>query len=160
MTSSGRAADRDALVLRHQASSDLVTRDLHDILQLRSDVFVVEQECVYPDVDGRDLEPETRHLWLEDSTQQGVSRIAAYVRVLQNNGARQIGRVVTHPQWRRQGLAADLVRVVLAEVAGPWTLEAQSHLADYYASLGFDVCGPEYIEDGIPHVPMRREVTA
>lgn len=148
----------------HRAAAELTVQALHDILQLRTDVFVVEQECAYPEVDGRDLEPGTRHLWFEEEAlapaAERRSNIVAYLRVLDDGSARRIGRVVTRPDCRGRGLAAQLVHAAVAAVPGPWTLESQSHLVHFYEGLGFTVTGPEYLEDGIPHVPMRREMSA
>lgn len=132
--------------------SELTTIDLHDILRLRGNVFVAEQECAYPDVDGRDTEPATRHHWIErDGT------IAAYARTLgEPTGATRIGRVVTAPQYRGNGLAARLVDVIVAATDGTIVLDAQLQLVDWYERLGFEVDGDEFVEDGIPHVPMSR----
>ena len=76
---------------------------------------------------------------------------------MDDGGARRIGRVVTRSDARGQGLAGVLVDHVIATAAPPWVLDAQSHLADWYAARGFAVTGPEYVEDGIPHIPMRRD---
>ena len=125
------------------------------LLRLRVDVFVVEQQCPYAEIDGRDDEPATRHVWWAETG----GRPVAYVRVLDEGGARRIGRVVTARERRGEGLAAVLVRHVLASSDGPWVLDAQAHLAAWYRGLGFSVTGPEFLDDGIPHVPMRRAVT-
>lgn len=128
---------------------------LYRILQLRSQVFVVEQDCAYLDLDGRDLEPGCRQLWVEEG-----GAVVAVARVLPEPaaGATRIGRIVTAPGARGRGLAGQLIRHALATAPGPWVLDAQAHLAEWYATFGFSVCGPEYVEDGIPHVPMRREI--
>ena len=125
------------------------------LLRLRVDVFVVEQQCPYAEIDGRDDEPATRHVWWAEPG----GRPVAYVRVLDEGGAHRIGRVVTARERRGEGLAAVLVRHVLASSDGPWVLDAQAHLAGWYRGLGFSVTGPEFLDDGIPHVPMRRAVT-
>ena len=127
---------------------------LYGILKLRSDVFVVEQECAYPDIDGRDVEPDALHLWSEAD-----GEVAAYLRVLNGPpaGASRIGRVVTAPSARSQGLGAALVHKALAETMGPVVLDAQSYLVDWYRALGFRVIGDEYLDDGIPHTPMKLE---
>jgi ElaA protein len=129
---------------------------LYAILRLRTDVFVVEQECPYPELDGRDLEPDARQLWIE---QDGV--VVATLRLLKDDGEARIGRVATAPSARGTGLAAMLVRHALELVAAddPGTeivLDAQTYLADWYERFGFRRDGDEYVEDGIPHVPMRR----
>lgn len=120
---------------------------------LRSAVFVVEQDCPYLDLDGRDLEASTLHLWVEH---EGVP--VATLRLLDDGEALRIGRVATAEPARGQGLAASLVRAAL-EVAGERTvvLDAQSHLADWYAGFGFAPSGRGFLDDGIPHTPMRRD---
>jgi ElaA protein len=141
----------------HVASfADLDARKLHDLLRLRIDVFVVEQECPYPELDGRDVEPGTRHLWLE---QDGSP--VAYLRILADpGGVERIGRVVVAKEARGDGHAGRLMAEALTVVGHrPCVLEAQSHLAGFYARYGFAVIGPEYVEDAIPHLPMRRDPT-
>lgn len=142
----------DGLVLRLATAEQLTAAELHDILRLRVDVFVVEQACPYPELDGRDLEPGTRHLWLEDHD----GRIASYVRILDHEDGIRIGRVVTAGWARGRGLAARLIREALGRWPGQAVLFAQSHLGAFYQRLGFHEDGPEFIEDGIPHLPMRR----
>ena len=138
----------------HDRSIDeLAPRVLYAILQLRSQVFVVEQTCVFLEPDGRDLEPACRHLWVEG---EGGDVLAA-ARVLDDGGARRIGRIVTADAHRRRGLGGRLVEHYLARYPGPWVLDGQAHLAGWYRRFGFEVSGPEYLDDGILHVPMRRE---
>ena len=141
--------------VRHAAWSDLDPVTLHELVRLRVDVFVVEQECPYPELDGRDVEPGTEHVWLAS----GDVPVAAYLRVLSEpDGSRRIGRVVTAPAARGAGLGAVLVADVLDRHGdAPLVLDAQAHLQGWYARFGFGVDGPEFVEDGIPHVPMRRE---
>lgn len=134
------------------AFADLDPSTLYGILRLRNLVFVVEQRCAYLDIDGRDLEPETRHCWIPFADE-----IGAYLRVVTDQGRlRRIGRVVTAPPARGQGFAARLVRHALTVADGPAVLDAQSQLAEWYARLGFEQDGPEFVEDGIPHIPMRK----
>ena len=135
-----------------RAGPDLTTAELHDLLRLRVDVFVVEQECAYPEVDGRDLLATTHHAWVEID-----GEIAASLRLLFDHEPPQIGRVVTHPQFRGQRLAEQLLADAhgRAGAAGSF-LEAQSYLVEWYGRHGWEPCGDEFIEDGIPHVPMRR----
>jgi ElaA protein len=140
--------------LYDRAFADLDAPTLYALLRLRSDVFVVEQACPYPELDGRDTEPTTRHLWLADDPATPLS----YVRLLTDpDGSARIGRVCTAATARGQGLSRRLINVAL-DLAGdrPCVLDAQSYLVDYYRSFGFTVAGAEYVEDGIPHVPMRR----
>lgn len=124
------------------------------MLTLRSDVFVVEQACAYADPDERDADPGTRHVWL--APEGRPTEVAAYLRVLvEPAGGWRVGRVVTAPAWRGSGLAARLVGHVLAARQGPVVLDAQAHLQGWYERLGFAVAGAPFVEDGIPHVPMR-----
>ncbi|MEV4384778.1 GNAT family N-acetyltransferase [Micromonospora sp. NPDC049580] len=141
--------------IRAASFADLDARTFHDLLKLRIDVFVVEQNCPYPELDGRDVEPGTRHLWLTDG-----GAPLAYLRILADpDGAARIGRVVVAPQARGGGQAGRLMTAALDLVGNrPCVLEAQSHLVDFYARYGFAVSGPEYVEDDIPHTPMRRKV--
>ncbi|MER7798074.1 GNAT family N-acetyltransferase [Microbacterium sp. NPDC096154] len=141
---------------RSAPTSDIPPLVLYAILRLRVDVFVVEQECPYPELDGRDVEPTAVQLWaLEEDD------VVATLRVLhdpQGRGDdRRIGRVATASRARGRGLAAELMRRALTLCEGRTVrLDAQSHLATWYARFGFEVEGPEFIEDGIPHVPMVR----
>lgn len=127
---------------------------LYDLLRLRVDVFVVEQECAYPELDGRDIEPTTLHLWIE-----AAGAPVSVVRTLVDpDGKRHLGRVATHRDHRGRGYAARLIREGLAQLAPhPVHIGAQAHLEDWYAGFGFTRCGPDYLEDGIPHLPMRHE---
>jgi ElaA protein len=131
---------------------DLDTTTLYAILRLRSEIFVVEQECAYADPDGRDTEPGTRHLWVERD-----GEIRAYLRILDDHGVERIGRVLTAPAARGAGLAARLMTEAL-EIIGnrPSVLSAQAHLAAFYGRFGYQPNGPGFLEDGIPHVPMLR----
>ena len=141
---------------------ELTTTELYELLRLRCDVFVVEQACAYPELDGRDTEPATGHHWITDEAADAVAGepvIVAYLRTLvEGDGTTRIGRVVTAPSARGRGLAALLVEHVGTVTAGPITLDAQSYLTDWYRDLGYEVDGPEFVEDGIPHVPMRRRM--
>jgi ElaA protein len=140
---------------------EVAPRDLHDVLRLRSEVFVVEQACLFLEIDGRDAEPTTRLLWVRDE----AGALAATARLLHEGGDTwSIGRVVTRPDLRSTGIAARLLTEAIgaAEALGSTAIDlgAQSHLAPWYGRFGFEICGPEYVEDGIPHVPMRRLAAA
>lgn len=139
--------------------SDLGKEQLYAILQLRTEVFVVEQKCTYQDVDGQDLEGDTYHLmaWEGD-------RLVAYLRLLDpvsQGGDVVIGRVVVAPEARGKGLGHDLMANALKEAEKHWPempvyLSAQAHLQDYYGRYGFVVAGEEFLEDDIPHIGMRK----
>jgi ElaA protein len=136
----------------HTAAFDeLDPRTAYLLWQLRERVFVVEQECPYLDLDGRDLEPGTRHLWAEED-----GRPVAYLRLLEDAEGMRIGRVLVDVGHRGRGLAQQLMKAALDVVEGrPCRLDAQSYLVGWYRGLGFEPCGDEFVEDGIPHVPMR-----
>jgi ElaA protein len=140
-------------LLRTARFAELTPFEVYALCRLRVDVFVVEQECPYPELDGRDVEPATVHLWAEVD-----GEVAATIRVLDDGATRAIGRVATAPAARGQGLAARLIEAGIAMCEGvPVTLGAQAHLKGWYERFGFRRSGPGYVEDGIPHVPMRRE---
>ncbi len=139
--------------------SDLGKEQLYAVLQLRTEVFVVEQKCPYQEVDGLDLEADTCHLmgWRDD-------RLTAYLRLLDpasQGGDVVIGRVVIAPQARGLGLGHKLMAQALKHAAKLWPqqpiyLSAQAHLQGYYARYGFEAVGEAYLEDGIPHIRMRK----
>ncbi len=130
----------------------LDSRTAYAVWRLRQQVFVVEQDCPYPDLDGRDLEPDTRHVVLQDGDD-----VLGYARVLDDRDVWRIGRVVLLSTARGRGLADALMTTALQVCGGrDVVLDAQSPLADWYAGFGFEVTGPEFVEDGIPHLPMRR----
>ncbi|HWH86701.1 MAG TPA: GNAT family N-acetyltransferase [Pseudomonas sp.] len=139
--------------------SDLGKEQLYALLKLRSDVFVVEQKCAYPDLDGQDLEGDTYHLmgWEND-------QLMAYLRLLDpesQGGDVVIGRVITAPAARGKGLGHAMMEQALKQAQKHWPqvpiyLSAQAHLQGYYGKYGFEVAGEEYLEDDIPHIGMRR----
>jgi ElaA protein len=150
------------LALRHSWGPDLDAATLYGLLRLRVDVFVVEQACPYPELDGRDLQPTTQHFWLDDTGgQDSGGQVISTLRLMLEGGSAErsfrIGRVCTRASDRGRGHSTRLMHAALAEVGEhPCRLSAQSYLADMYARHGFVVDGPEFIEDGIAHVPMAR----
>ncbi|QZP34032.1 GNAT family N-acetyltransferase [Pseudomonas sp. DR48] len=139
--------------------SDLGKEQLYAILQLRAQVFVVEQRCAYQDVDGQDLEGDTCHLMAWDEDQ-----LVGYLRLLDpqtQGGDVVIGRVIIAPQARGTGLGHALMEQALKQAEKHWPdvpiyLSAQAHLQGYYGRYGFVVSGEEFLEDDIPHIGMRR----
>ncbi|HIT01954.1 MAG TPA: GNAT family N-acetyltransferase [Candidatus Enterenecus merdae] len=136
----------------------LTPRQLYEILRLRVDVFVVEQQCPYPELDGKD--PAALHLFLQDA-----SGIHAYLRLLPPGLAFEtasLGRVVSRA--RGLGLGDRILRAGIqkARTLGypALTIEAQRYAKGFYARAGFRQIGAEFLEDGIPHVPMRLELAA
>jgi ElaA protein len=142
----------DAPQVRRASFSELEPATAYRLWALRSAVFVVEQDCAYLDLDGRDLEATTQHLWVEAG---GVP--VAYARVLDEGDHARIGRVLTAPTHRGQGLAAVLVELAISISEGQEIrLSAQAHLRSWYERFGFSTAGDEFLDDGIPHVPMLR----
>lgn len=145
--------------MRRATGDELDARTLYALLKLRAEVFIAEQQSPWLDVDGRDLDPSTVHLWLPDGAAPGgPDGAVATVRVTEEGpGLAAIGRVCAAPSYRGRGLIGELMIAALAELDGrACLLEAQSHLEGMYAKYGFAREGDEFIEDGIPHVPMRR----
>ena len=135
---------------------ELDTHLLYAILQLRQEVFVVEQRCWYLDADGKDQKAIHMVGTLAD-------RVVAYTRILTRGISypdyASIGRVVTSPSVRGQGVGRPLMRASIAELYSrygqqPIKISAQAHLQDFYGSLGFVGTGDIYDEDGIPHRAM------
>ncbi len=124
---------------------------VYAICKLRQDVFVVEQHCPYPDLDARDVEPGTRHvLLMVDDVLRG------YARVLDDLTCWRIGRVLLAVDARGRGWADPIMDTALSVAPGrDVVLDAQSPLAAWYATFGFEPDGPEFLEDGIAHLPMR-----
>ena len=144
------------LDVRDAPTVDLDASTLYRVLRLRSEVFVVEQACVYLDADGLDLLPGARQLWVDRD-----GDVVATLRMVPDGADWRIGRVCTAPSGRSGGVAAALMRraVELSDGAGV-VLDAQSHLQAWYERLGFVRDGAEYVEDGIAHVPMRLPASA
>ncbi|MGF9754028.1 GNAT family N-acetyltransferase [Microvirga sp. 0TCS3.31] len=136
---------------------ELPVRTAYDVWRLRQQVFVVEQDCPYPDLDGRDLEDLTRHVVLLDDTDGHDGVVVGTLRVLDDGGWSRIGRVVVAPAARGRGLAAVMMDEAMALCGDREVrLDAQTGLTAFYAGYGFVVTGPEFDEDGIMHVPMAR----
>lgn len=133
----------------------LDTRTLYRMLALRLSVFVVEQNCPYQELDGKDT-----RAWHVLGHQAG--ELAATARILapgDSFGGASIGRVVTHPACRGQRLGAALMEQAIRHCRvlfpdHPIEIGAQAHLADFYAGFGFKVSSDRYLEDGIPHIEM------
>lgn len=136
-----------------KAFHELTAEELFEIYKLRSAVFVVEQQCVYQDID--DLDKEALHLWLEES-----GEIMAYLRVLPQGAVFEevaIGRVIAVK--RRCGLATLILKegIRIAQErfgADGIRLEAQTYARSLYEKLGFVQTSEEFLEDGIPHIQM------
>jgi ElaA protein len=139
-------------VIVEKRFADLTAAELYGLLKLRVDVFVVEQTCPYPELDGRDAEAGTLHVWVPGAD----GEVLSCIRVLENGEDRAIGRVATAASARGRGLSAELVRRGLELCAGRTVdIGAQAYLEGWYARFGFVRSGEDYLEDGIPHLPMR-----
>lgn len=138
---------------RFIAGPKLSPAELYGILALRVNVFIVEQNCPYPELDHRDLEPQTQHLWWADT----IGPIAT-LRIMADPQGLRIGRVATRHDQRGGGLGHRILRIAHAQTGDAATvLDAQSHLRSFYEQHGYVVAGPEFLEDGIPHLPMHRD---
>ena len=139
--------------LRFAAGDELTAAELYAVLRLRVDVFVVEQDAPYPELDGRDLLPETVHLW---SPPTGEPQ--AYLRILHDpDGVRRIRRLCTTKAARGTGLGRLLMADAMARIGdAEAVLDAQSYAQGFYARFGFVPEGEPFVEDGIEHITMRR----
>ena len=150
------------VALRRCCGRDLDAATLYDLLTLRVAVFVVEQACPYPELDGSDLTAQTRHFWLEEKSGETIATLRLIEGgLIEGDPAGQklfqIGRVCTKKAARGHGYATRLLQAALADVGEhPCAMNAQTYLIDMYARHGFVVDGDEFCEDGIPHVPMLR----
>lgn len=137
--------------------NELTTMELYNILRLRNEVFVIEQNCIYQDCDNKDM--NGYHLYLEEDND-----VIAYLRIL-NKGMSydqlSIGRVLVKKNYRKAGLARILMTEAINYIehtlkAKEIKISAQCYLINFYKSLGFKEISKEYLEDGIPHVEMIR----
>jgi len=135
--------------------NELTTEELYQILRLRSEVFVVEQDCVYQDVDNKD-QKALHVLGIKNN------EVVAYTRVFEPGDYFDnvsIGRVVVSQDQRKYGLGKQIMQASLAAINQrfpdkPIEISAQSYLLKFYTELGFNAFGEEYLEDGIPHRRM------
>ncbi|WHF50712.1 GNAT family N-acetyltransferase [Chryseobacterium gotjawalense] len=135
----------------------LSTDELHRILKARIDVFVVEQNCPYPEVDGYD--PQAIHLWAENN-----GEVAAYCRIFPAGikyPESSIGRVLTNYKYRKMNLGKTLMNFAVNTIEARYRrtsirISAQDYLLAFYAQFGFIPTGKSYLEDDIPHSEMLR----
>jgi ElaA protein len=141
--------------LKIKMFKELTTEELHDIFQLRSEVFVVEQDCVYQDIDGKDKEA----LHIIGRTK---GRLVAYTRCFAPGfyfKEASIGRVVVAYKERKNKYGDEIMKVSIQAIQTHYqtqqiSLSAQSHLKNFYKNHGFSQVGEGYLEDGIPHIMM------
>ncbi len=145
------------LVWRCLPFDSLPPRTLYELLRLRTQVFVIEQQCLFQDMDGAD--PDCQHLLGERD-----GRLLAYARLVPAGlkyTEASIGRVVNDPTTRGTGMGHALMREAVAQLQALWgrqpiRIGAQAHLQGFYRQHGFEPAGPIYIEDGIDHIEMLR----
>jgi ElaA protein len=138
---------------------ELTTQELYNILQLRSEVFVVEQNCIYQDIDGKDQ--KAVHIFIKENKD-----VLAYSRVF-NEGEYfenpSIGRVVLKKEKRGTELGKKIMMEGAKYIKETFTnkkieISAQKYLKDFYSELGYEFTGNEYLEDGIPHIRMIKQL--
>lgn len=133
----------------------LELKELYHILKSRMDIFVVEQKCAYPDIDG--IDPDCYHLFKKD---QG--EIVAYARLVPRGVLQDqplIGRIIVNQDYRKQGYGRELINQAIKIILEDWQeseimLQGQTYLRDFYQSFGFEAVSEPYLEDGIPHVDL------
>jgi len=129
---------------------------LYDLLALREAIFVVEQSCIYHELDG--LDKIAKHLLVTQKEE-----VVACLRVLPpgvSGGGARIGRVAVCLRWRNRGLARLMVENAIEKIwldheSSEIYLDAQTYLQAFYSSMGFQVCGEEFLDEGIAHIPMK-----
>ncbi|MBV1911919.1 MAG: GNAT family N-acetyltransferase [Kangiellaceae bacterium] len=140
--------------------SELTSTELYQIIQLRIDIFIVEQNCPYRELDGKDQDEGALHLFSTEG-----DRITSYLRILppgcSYKDMSSLGRVVTHSSCRGTGLGHKLIERANQIIDERWPnftchLSAQAHLSKYYQKHGYHTVGEGYLEDEIPHIGMER----
>ena len=146
------------LEIKVKTFSELTKQELYDLLQLRSEVFVVEQDCVYQDIDGKD-QKALHVLGFKNE------RLVAYTRIFKSGDyfeEASIGRVVVTKNERQFQYGYDVTQASIQAIKNNFNetlikVSAQCYLKKFYTNLGFTVVGDEYLEDDIPHIAMLRE---
>ena len=136
---------------------ELTAAELYAIIRLRNEVFVVEQNCVYQDADGKDQ--QCFHLMGREDSEE----LVAYCRIMPPGALYpecSIGRVVSSPKYRKTGAGRELMKLAINKTLTQFNttvikIGAQLYLKDFYISLGFIQCSEQYLEDGIPHIAMQ-----
>ena len=147
----------EKIIWKQKKWEELNKKNLHEILQIRSEVFIVEQKCVYQDIDNKD--PKAIHLYGKIK-----NKIVAYSRIFNEGDFYKeisFGRALVLKNQRGKGLGDELVQKSIEIIKGNWPnkkvkISAQAHLNNFYKKHGFIEKGKEYLEDGIPHVSMER----
>jgi ElaA protein len=143
------------LEIKVKEFGELKTPELYEVLQLRSEIFVVEQDCVYQDLDGKD----NKAIHVIGYTN---NKIVAYTRIFKPGyyfNESSIGRVAVHKDYRKYGYGKDIMQASIKAVKEIFNednirISAQTYLSKFYTELGFKPIGEGYLEDGIPHIAM------
>ena len=139
------------MVMKSKFFGELSTKELYEILRSRAEIFVVEQNCVYQDLDGIDY--ESLHIFYEED-----ERVTAYLRAFRKDADTvQMGRVLT--LHHGAGLGGRLLKEGIGQIRAKMHpariyIEAQCYATGFYEREGFRICSEEFLEDGIPHVQM------
>ncbi|HEX7868544.1 MAG TPA: GNAT family N-acetyltransferase [Chryseobacterium sp.] len=146
------------IIWKIKSFEEITTSELYEIIKARVDVFVVEQNCPYPDLDGYDQ--KAIHLWAEQD-----NTVLAYCRIF-NRGIKynetSIGRVLTSEKGRGKNLGKQLIKYAVETIENRFKtsevrISAQDYLLKFYSDFGFQDTGKKYLEDNIPHTEMFRK---
>ena len=155
-------AMHESLEWRWKPFAQLTADETYDMLEARNAVFIVEQQCVYNDVDG--LDKDAWHLFAySPGSEAKAAKLAGYLRVLLPDASDadvRIGRVLTTSEFRRIGLGSAMLAQALERIVAQWPetaikLHAQAHLQMFYGAFGFEPISDVHDDDGIPHIWMR-----
>ncbi|MBQ0147879.1 MAG: GNAT family N-acetyltransferase [Flavobacteriaceae bacterium] len=147
------------VVWHYKLFNELTAKELYQIIQLRNEVFVIEQDCIYQDADGKDL--KCGHLWATINDE-----VVAYSRIVPKGISYEnepsIGRVVSRGKHRGLGLGKHLIANSIQVIenrcfTSSIRISAQLYLKKFYESFGFEQVSKEYLEDDIPHIEMLRK---
>lgn len=136
---------------------ELTTEELYAILKLRQDVFIIEQDCIYPDADGIDL--DSHHIMCFDNNRN----LMAYLRLIAPGKVHEkyssIGRVVSSQKARGKGYGKSIMEFAILQSKALYPshdikISAQTYVIPFYKALGFEEVGEAYLEDNIPHKSM------
>lgn len=146
------------IIWKIKSFEEITTSELYEIIKARVDVFVVEQDCPYPDLD--DYDQKALHLWAEQD-----QKVLAYCRIF-NKGIKypetSIGRVLTTEKGRGKSLGKQLIQYAVETIENRFRtseirISAQDYLLRFYSGFGFEDTGKKYLEDNIPHTEMFRK---
>lgn len=146
------------IIWKIKSFEEITTSELYEILKARIDVFVVEQNCPYPDLD--DYDQKAIHIWAEQD-----KNVLAYCRVFDKGikyNETSIGRVLTSEKGRGKNLGKQLIRYAVESIENRFRtsdirISAQDYLLKFYSDFGFEDTGKKYLEDNIPHTEMFRK---